>query len=103
MVVLCCCSLILSALLYHLEYYLFYRREERRWIDKTNKATRAKLKKEEMARIRNLVDTAYTMDPRIIKFKQEDKDKKLALKQAKRDAARARQEEDERVSTHTFE
>jgi DnaJ family protein C protein 2 len=50
-----------------------------------------------MARIRNLVDTAYTLDPRILKFKQEDKDRKLAVKQAKKDAARARQEEEDRV------
>jgi DnaJ family protein C protein 2 len=50
-----------------------------------------------MARIRNLVDTAYSLDPRIMKFKQEDRDRKLALKQAKKDAARARQEEEDRV------
>jgi len=74
-----------------------FRREERKWIEKQNKAARAKRKKEEMARIRNLVDTAYSLDPRIQKFKQEDKDRKLAVKQAKKDAARARQEEEDRV------
>lgn len=58
-------------------------REERRWIEKQNKVARAKLKKEEMARIRSLVDLAYTHDPRILKFKQDDKDKKLAAKRAK--------------------
>lgn len=58
-------------------------REERRWIEKQNKVARAKLKKEEMARIRTLVDLAYTHDPRIQRFKQEDKDKKLAAKRAK--------------------
>lgn len=58
-------------------------REERRWIEKQNKAARAKLKKEEMARIRSLVDLAYANDPRILRFKQEDKDKKLAAKMAK--------------------
>ncbi|KAJ9587209.1 hypothetical protein L9F63_019289, partial [Diploptera punctata] len=71
-------------------------REERKWAEKQNKATRAKRKKEEMARIRTLVDTAYNMDPRIQKFKQEDKDRKMAAKQAKKVAARARQEEEER-------
>jgi DnaJ family protein C protein 2 len=74
-----------------------FRREERKWIEKQNKAARAKRKKEEMTRIRSLVDTAYSLDPRILKFKQEDKDRKLAVKQAKKDAARARQEEEDRV------
>nr|CAD7394762.1 unnamed protein product [Timema cristinae] len=71
-------------------------REERRWIEKQNKVTRARRKKEEMARIRTLVDTAYELDPRVLKFKQDEKDRKLAMKQAKKDAIRARFEEEER-------
>ncbi|XP_063229958.1 dnaJ homolog subfamily C member 2 [Bacillus rossius redtenbacheri] len=71
-------------------------REERRWIDKQNKAARARRKKDEMTRIRSLVDLAYDLDPRVQKFKQEDKDRKLAVKQARKDAARARVEEEER-------
>ena len=43
-------------------------RDERRWIDKQNKAERAAKKKEESARIRKLVDTAYKLDPRIAKW-----------------------------------
>lgn len=80
-----------------LHWNFSFRREERKWIEKQNKAVRAKRKKEEMARIRNLVDMAYSLDPRIQKFKQEDRDRKLAVKQAKKDAARARQEEEDRV------
>uniref|UniRef100_A0A8D8Q2A3 DnaJ homolog subfamily C member 2 n=1 Tax=Cacopsylla melanoneura TaxID=428564 RepID=A0A8D8Q2A3_9HEMI len=68
-------------------------REERRYIDKCNKDSRKKLKKEEMTRIRSLVDTAYNIDPRIIKFKQEDKEAKLAVKKARQDAIRAHQEQ----------
>ncbi|KAK7102753.1 dnaJ homolog subfamily C member 2-like [Littorina saxatilis] len=72
-------------------------REERRWIEKQNKAARQKLKKEEVARIRQLVDNAYANDPRIQKFKEEEKEKKLAQKRARQDAVRQRVEEEERV------
>ncbi|XP_063540353.1 dnaJ homolog subfamily C member 2 [Cydia strobilella] len=72
-------------------------REERRWIEKQNKAARAKLKKEEMARIRSLVDLAYAHDPRVQRFKQDDKDKKLAAKRARQDAVQAKKAEEERL------
>lgn len=57
-----------------------------------------------MSRLRSLVDAAYACDPRILRFKEEDKQKKLDVKKAKQDAARARQEEEERVraSAHLF-
>lgn len=72
-------------------------RDERRYVDKLNKAERLRKKKEEMSRIRSLVDMAYNSDPRIAKFKQEDKDKKLAVKRAKQTAAQQRKEEEERL------
>lgn len=50
-----------------------------------------------MSRLRSLVDAAYACDPRIQRFKEEDKQKKLDAKKAKQDAVRARQEEEERV------
>jgi len=71
-------------------------RDERRWIEKQNKAARQKLKKEEVARIRQLVDNAYALDPRIQRFKTEEKEKKLSEKKAKQDAIRQKAEEEER-------
>lgn len=72
-------------------------RDERRWIEKENKAARIKRKKEEMMRIRALVDLAYNNDKRIQKFKNEEKERKLAAKRAKMDAAQAQKAEQERA------
>ncbi|GAB0098241.1 DnaJ homolog subfamily C member 2 [Sergentomyia squamirostris] len=72
-------------------------RDERRWIEKQNKAIRAKRKKEEMSRIRALVDLAYNNDPRIGRFKQEEKEKRMVAKRAKQDAIQAQKAEEERL------
>ncbi|XP_055704550.1 dnaJ homolog subfamily C member 2 [Phlebotomus papatasi] len=72
-------------------------RDERRWIEKQNKAIRAKRKKEEMSRIRALVDLAYNNDPRIQRFKQEEKERRMAAKRAKQDAIQAQKAEEERL------
>nr|AYN74440.1 heat shock protein [Acipenser oxyrinchus oxyrinchus] len=72
-------------------------RDERRWIEKQNRGARAQRKKEEMNRIRTLVDTAYSFDPRIKKFKDDEKARKEAEKKAKVDAKRKEQEEKERA------
>ncbi|XP_074554732.1 dnaJ homolog subfamily C member 2 [Halichoeres trimaculatus] len=72
-------------------------RDERRWIEKQNRASRAQRKKEEMNRIRTLVDTAYSCDPRIKKFKEEEKARKESEKKAKADAKKREQEERERA------
>ncbi|XP_017862864.1 PREDICTED: dnaJ homolog subfamily C member 2 [Drosophila arizonae] len=72
-------------------------RDERRWIEKENKTARIKRKKEEMTRIRALVDLAYNNDKRIQRLKQEEKDRKAAAKRAKMDAAQAQKAEQERA------
>lgn len=72
-------------------------REERRWIDKQNRAARQRRKREEMQRIRQLVDNAYACDPRVQRLKEEEKERKLAQKRAKQEAARAKAEEEEKV------
>merc|ERR1712179_765773 len=69
----------------------------RREIDKINKAQRKEKKAEETKRIRRLVDNAYNSDPRIAKFREEEKNEKLAKKKAKADQAKARRDEEERI------
>lgn len=71
-------------------------RVERKWIERQNKTERQRRKKEEMNRIRRLVDNAYACDPRILKFKEEAKTKKLMEKKAREEARRQKQEEEER-------
>jgi len=70
---------------------------ERREIDKINKAQRKEKKADETKRIRKLVDNAYNSDPRIQRFRDEEKNEKLARKKAKADQAKARKDEEERL------
>ncbi|TRY61199.1 hypothetical protein TCAL_01484 [Tigriopus californicus] len=78
-------------------------RDERRWIEKNNKVQRAERKKEEMKRIRKLVDNAYNADPRVQRFMEQDRQEKLAKKKAKQDAIKARRDEEERVRLAALE
>ncbi|CAG2176414.1 unnamed protein product [Oppiella nova] len=78
-------------------------REERRWMEKQNKAARAQRKKEEMQRMRQLVDNAYQCDPRIARFKEEEKQKKLSQKLAKQQSIREKQLEEERLKREAEE
>ena len=50
--------------------------------------------KKEMSRIRSLVDKAYKLDPRIQRYKQEDKDTKITDKED----ARSHQKDEEQVN-----
>jgi len=71
-------------------------RDERRWIEKNNRVQRNEKKKEEMKRLRKLVDNAYNSDTRIAKFMENDRAEKAAKKQAKQDAIRERKEAEEK-------
>merc|ERR1712106_1117660 len=70
---------------------------ERREIDKINKAQRKERKAEEVKRIRKLVDNAYNSDPRIVQFREAEKQEKAAKKKAKADQVKARKDEEERI------
>lgn len=65
-------------------------RYERREIDKRNKDMRKQRKKDEMQRLRRLVDNMYASDPRIARFKQQAKQRK------EDDRQRRKLEKDER-------
>lgn len=72
-------------------------REERRYLDKQNKIVRQKRKKEEMQRIRQLVDNAYQCDPRVVWFKEEEKKRKQDSKLARQAKIQAQKEEEDRL------
>lgn len=55
-------------------------RADKRYTEKKNRNERAARKKEDNARLRNLVDRALSLDPRIKKFKQEEKAAREAKK-----------------------
>jgi DnaJ family protein C protein 2 len=58
-------------------------RDDKRYTEKKNKSERARLKKEDIARVRGLVDLAMSCDPRIKRIKQEEK----AAREAKKKGA----------------
>jgi DnaJ family protein C protein 2 len=72
-------------------------RDERRYIEKLNRAERQKHKKTEMTRLRNLVDRAYALDPRIKRQKKEEQQRKDDEKsRRKQENDRKRQEQKQR-------
>lgn len=58
-------------------------RDDKRYTEKKNRNERARRKKEDNARLRNLVDKALSLDPRIKMFKAQDK----AAREAKKNKA----------------
>jgi DnaJ family protein C protein 2 len=71
-------------------------REEKRWMEKKNAKHRQKKEREEQARINNLVDLAYKLDPRIRKRKEEEQKEKERKKQQRAELSRQKWEEEER-------
>ncbi|KAJ1979653.1 Zuotin [Dimargaris verticillata] len=59
-------------------------RDNKRYLDRKNRAERAKRKNEDNARIRQIVDQAFKLDPRMKRFRQEDRDRRDAKKNAKK-------------------
>ena len=55
-------------------------RDSKRYTEKKNKSERARRKKEDNVRLRNLVDKALSVDPRIKKFKADEKAAREAKK-----------------------
>ncbi|KAF9242273.1 hypothetical protein BU15DRAFT_72809 [Melanogaster broomeanus] len=58
-------------------------RDDKRYTEKKNKSERARRKKEDTARLRSLVDLTLSLDPRIKRIKQEEKEAREAKKKNK--------------------
>lgn len=71
-------------------------REHRRWIERENAKLRIKGKKEEQKRLKQFVENAYRLDPRVLKKKEEERMERERKKQEKEAAMRRQQEEEER-------
>lgn len=72
-------------------------REERRWMERENKHMRQKRKKDEIQRIRSIVELAFNNDVRLKKFREEQKQKKLEIKRAKEFAAQEKEQEKKKL------
>ncbi|KAI9569341.1 hypothetical protein HD554DRAFT_608948 [Boletus coccyginus] len=75
-------------------------RDDKRYTEKKNKTERARRKKEDTARLRSLVDLTLSLDPRIKRIKQEEKEMREAKKKNKGGVsaaeAKAKAEEEKR-------
>ena len=65
-------------------------RDDKRYTEKKNKNERARMKKEDTARVRELVDLAEKCDPRIKRIKQEEKEAREAKRKATKPGAGAK-------------
>jgi DnaJ family protein C protein 2 len=62
-------------------------RADKRWVEKKNKAARTKRKNDDNARLRRLFEQAYKVDPRVVRFKDDDRLRKEAVRMEKGMAA----------------
>jgi len=62
-------------------------RDDKRFVEKKNKTERARRKKEDIARVRGLVDKALGLDPRIARIKRDEKAARDAKKKGKANAS----------------
>ncbi|KAJ1792811.1 Zuotin [Coemansia sp. RSA 1807] len=67
-------------------------RDDKRYIDTKNRKERANRKKEDGQRVRTFVDNALKADPRMARFKEEDKQKRNARRNAREDEDRKARE-----------
>ncbi|ORY38610.1 hypothetical protein BCR33DRAFT_741472 [Rhizoclosmatium globosum] len=75
-------------------------REAKRWLDKKNRANRSKLKKEDNQRVIKFIEAAMKLDPRLQKYKEEEKiardlKKNAAKYAAEKEAAEKKKAEEE--------
>ncbi|KAG2484576.1 hypothetical protein HYH03_016619 [Edaphochlamys debaryana] len=70
-------------------------REHRRWIERNNSKLREKGKKDEGRRLRDFVDAAYKIDPRVARKKEDDRLERERKKAEKEEARRKAQEEED--------
>lgn len=74
-------------------------RDDKRYTEKKNKSERARRKKEDIARLRNIVDVCLSIDPRIKRIKQEEKEARESKKRGKAGTPqnpKAKEEEEKR-------
>ena len=73
-------------------------RDDRRWMEKQNTGKRAKRKRDEYRRLRQLYENARKIDPRIAAFEKAEKDAKAAaVKKKKEEEERAKAEEEAKL------
>jgi DnaJ homolog subfamily C member 2 len=73
-------------------------RDDKRYTEKKNKSERGRMKKEDTARVRGLVDLAEKCDPRIKRIKQEEKEAREAKRKAAKPGAGGKPGQPSKVS-----